>query len=189
MFAKVVSLLALFVALGGSAYAAVTITGRNVKNGSLTSADIRNRSLLSKDFKPGQLAAGPRGAQGAPGATGAKGPPGVAGRAATTAFAYVREPFPAANQPAAILYGRGVSAVADPDGNNDYTLTFARSLAGCVVEAMPGAGNPSDTNVFFPDAVAAIDLDPVHMNMASVKFEAGKPQVDVDTSFMVEAFC
>lgn len=186
MFAKVVSLLALFVALGGSAYAAVTISGRNVKNGSLTSADIKNRSLLSKDFKRGQLPAGPRGA---PGATGASGPRGAAGKAATTAFAYIREPFPAVNQRAAILYGRGVSAVTDPDGNNAYTLTFNRSLAGCVVQAMPGAGNPSDTNVVFTDAVAAIDLDPVHMNMASVKFEAGKPQADVDTSFMVEAFC
>jgi hypothetical protein len=73
-FANVVSVLALFVALGGSSYAAIKVTGKNVKdssltgkdikNSSLTTSDVKNRSLLSKDFKTGQLAAGPRGADG-----------------------------------------------------------------------------------------------------------------------------
>jgi len=48
--ALVVAMVALFVALGGSAYA-LTITGGNVKNGSLTGADIRNRSLTQTDLK------------------------------------------------------------------------------------------------------------------------------------------
>jgi hypothetical protein len=71
---------AVFVALGGSSYAALTVTGKDVKNSSLTgkdvknssltTSDIKNRSLLSKDFKSGQL---PKGAQGSPGAPGAPG--------------------------------------------------------------------------------------------------------------------
>ena len=75
-FANVVSVLALFVALGGSSYAAIKVTGKNVKdssltgkdikNSSLTSSDVKNRSLLSKDFKTGQLPAGPRGPGGGP---------------------------------------------------------------------------------------------------------------------------
>jgi hypothetical protein len=79
-FANVVSVLALFVALGGSSYAAIQVTGKNVKNSSLTgrdiknssltSSDVKNRSLLSKDFKRGQLPAGPRGADGANGTNG-----------------------------------------------------------------------------------------------------------------------
>ena len=79
-FANVVSVLALFVALGGSSYAAIKVTGKNVKNSSLTGADIRNssltssdvknRSLLARDFKTGQLPAGPRGADGANGTNG-----------------------------------------------------------------------------------------------------------------------
>ena len=88
-YANVVASLALFIALGGTSYAALTITSKNVKDGTLTgkdiknnsvsSADVRNGSLLSKDFKPGQLVAGAPGPQGSPGATGAKGDKGDPG--------------------------------------------------------------------------------------------------------------
>lgn len=85
--AMVVALLALFVAMGGTGYAAVTITGKNVKNGSLTgkdvknntlgSADVKNGNLLAKDFKAGQLPAGTQGPQGPQGPAGpANGPAG-----------------------------------------------------------------------------------------------------------------
>jgi hypothetical protein len=47
----VVAYLALFVALGGTAYAAATITGADVVNGSLTGADLRNSSVRSADVK------------------------------------------------------------------------------------------------------------------------------------------
>jgi hypothetical protein len=77
---------AVFIALGGSSYAALVVTGKNVKNSSLTgrdvknssltTLDVKNRSLLAADFKPGQL---PAGAQGARGETGLKGDPGVSG--------------------------------------------------------------------------------------------------------------
>jgi hypothetical protein len=50
-YANVVATLCLFIVLGGSGYAAVQITGRQVKNGSLTGADIKNKSLTSKDIK------------------------------------------------------------------------------------------------------------------------------------------
>lgn len=85
-YANVVASLALFVALGGTGYAAVTISGKNVKDGTLTgkdlknnsvaSADIKNGSLLSRDFKAGQL---PTGAPGAPGQPGQRGAPGDKG--------------------------------------------------------------------------------------------------------------
>ena len=85
-YANVVATLALFVALGGSSYATIQFTGRNVKDRSLTAKDIKknslttsevkNRSLLAQDFKAGQL---PSGAQGAPGPQGAKGDRGDPG--------------------------------------------------------------------------------------------------------------
>ncbi len=78
-YANVVATLALFVALGGSSYAAILITGKNVKDNSLTTKDIKDRSLLKKDFKAGQLPVGRRGATGAPGAQGAKGDTGAQG--------------------------------------------------------------------------------------------------------------
>jgi hypothetical protein len=81
-FANVVSMVALFVALGGSSYAAVTITGKQIKDSSITTKDIKDGSLLTRDFKPGQLprgVAGPQGPAGAAGRDGAIGPAGPAG--------------------------------------------------------------------------------------------------------------
>lgn len=49
--AMTVALLALFTALAGTSYAAVTITGKNVKNSSLTGKDVRNNSLTGSDVK------------------------------------------------------------------------------------------------------------------------------------------
>lgn len=47
--ALVVATIALFAALGGSAYA-LSITGASVVNGSLTGADVKNRSLTQADL-------------------------------------------------------------------------------------------------------------------------------------------
>jgi collagen triple helix repeat protein len=62
--------------VGGTSFAAVKITGKDVKNNSLTGKDVKDGSLASKDFKAGQL---PSGAPGASGAAGLSGAPGVAG--------------------------------------------------------------------------------------------------------------
>ncbi|MFL5846534.1 MAG: hypothetical protein ACJ762_17755 [Solirubrobacteraceae bacterium] len=75
----VISLLALAVALGGTAYAAVKITGRDVKNGSLTGADVKNRSLHAADLAADAKVAGPAGPAGATGNTGAAGAKGADG--------------------------------------------------------------------------------------------------------------
>ncbi len=65
-----VAFVALFVAGAGSATAARLITGKQIKNSSITSTDVRNGSLLRRDFRSGQL---PRGPQGLPGAAGRAG--------------------------------------------------------------------------------------------------------------------
>ncbi len=80
---NLVAYLALFVALGGTSYAAIILPANSVgpaqiRNDAVRSAKVKNRSLLAVDFRIGQLPAGARGAQGAPG-TGAKGDPGTAG--------------------------------------------------------------------------------------------------------------
>lgn len=77
-YANVVATLALFIALGGTSYAAITITGKNVRDGSLTGADIRRHSV-ALDRLIGRLAPGARGRTGAPGAQGAPGPKGDTG--------------------------------------------------------------------------------------------------------------
>jgi hypothetical protein len=93
-FANVLSVTALFVALGGSSYAAFKVTSRNVPKDALTGADIKkltgkdvtnnsltgadvkslgsgdvaNGTLLPEDFAPGQVPKGETGPPGPPGA-------------------------------------------------------------------------------------------------------------------------
>ncbi|HJS95656.1 MAG TPA: hypothetical protein VJ741_15440 [Solirubrobacteraceae bacterium] len=87
--AMVVAMIALFVSLGGSAFAALTlpkdsvgtmqlkpaaVTGAKLHNNAVTSSKVRDHSLLAKDFMPGQLPQGPPGPQGSTGpATGPAG--------------------------------------------------------------------------------------------------------------------
>ncbi len=98
-YSNVAATLALFVALGGTSFAAVSITGSDVRNGSLTGTDLKNESvtgkdidnssltgsdiksssltssdvkdgsLLAADFGSGQLPAGPQGPAGPAGGT------------------------------------------------------------------------------------------------------------------------
>jgi hypothetical protein len=88
-YANVMATIAVFVALGGSSYAALrvtgkqvadrSLTGRDVKTGSLTSRQIKDRSLRAKDFRAGQLPAGVQGPQGIAGPQGPDGPKGEKG--------------------------------------------------------------------------------------------------------------
>jgi Collagen triple helix repeat (20 copies) len=85
-FANVTSLMALFVALGGGAYAATvlepdTVGPKHLKRGAVTSAKVRNETLRMADMRPGVKAAlkGAPGATGLPGPTGPKGDPGAQG--------------------------------------------------------------------------------------------------------------
>jgi hypothetical protein len=94
-----VALCALFVALGGSSYAAVKLAKNSVKAKQIApnavgaseikaravrSGEVRDGSLLAQDFKAGQLPAGAKGDTGAKGDKGDKGDTGDAG----TAVAY-----------------------------------------------------------------------------------------------------
>ena len=87
-YANVIASIALFMAMGGTGYAALTlpkasvgakqlkpgsVTAKKVKSGAITSAKVKNRSLLGTDFKAGQLPAGPQGPSGPQGSTGAPG--------------------------------------------------------------------------------------------------------------------
>jgi hypothetical protein len=76
-----VAYLALFAALGGSAYAAVTVTGQNIKDGTVTGKDVKNRSLGKSKLSATALSSltGERGPAGPEGPQGQRGPAGPAG--------------------------------------------------------------------------------------------------------------
>lgn len=80
--AMVVAMIALFVSLGGSAFAALNlpkdsvgtrqlksgaVTGAKLHNNAVSSSKVKDHSLLATDFKAGQLPRGSQGPQGPPG--------------------------------------------------------------------------------------------------------------------------
>ena len=69
--------IALVLAMTGSAFATASITGGKVKDGTLTGRDIKNRSLTSADLSSGTV-------QGLRGASGPQGPQGPAGPSAVS---------------------------------------------------------------------------------------------------------
>jgi hypothetical protein len=86
---NLVAYAALFVALGGTSYAATelaagsvgsrelkrnAVTAAKIKPGAIRSAKVKDGSLLAKDFAAGQLPAGPRGPEGPKGDAGQPGP-------------------------------------------------------------------------------------------------------------------
>lgn len=89
-YSNVMASIAVFISVaGGTAYAATTlITGKQIKNESITGADVKNGSLGSGEFDATALAKlkgpqGDRGLTGSTGLTGASGPAGAAGPAGT----------------------------------------------------------------------------------------------------------
>lgn len=135
-----IALIALFVALGGTSYAAIRLPRNSVgwpeiRPNAITSSKIRDGSLSRRDFAPGQLqavrAATPDGAS--PAAQGAPGPPGpfpdgavpagktlrgyydissTAAAGATWASTSISFPFPLATAPAAHYIAEGESPPA-----------------------------------------------------------------------------
>ena|SRR5579862_5318050 len=99
--AMAVALLALFVALGGTSYATVSlvvprnsvgtaqlrndsVTRAKLAHGEITSVLIKKGSLMASDFAPGQIPAGPAGPTGPAGAKGDKGDKGDRGDTGAT---------------------------------------------------------------------------------------------------------
>src|SRR5436190_19882290 len=79
----VISILALFVALGGTGYAAIklpknSVGSKQIKKNAVTGAKVKDASLFANDFASGQIPKGPKGDTGTPGTPGAKGDKGDA---------------------------------------------------------------------------------------------------------------
>jgi hypothetical protein len=163
-YGNVMATLALFIALGGSSYAAIALTNnsvrsKHIKNGQVRNADlgtnavtapkVKNGSLRAQDFAPGQLPAGPQGLKGD------KGDPGTPGSATATS----------GNVPIAAGAGAGTTATLLSVGPITYTgnckdlgggtfrleIRIASSEAGAI--AASGSGHldltPTPTQFWF----------------------------------------
>ena len=156
-YANVMATVAVFIALGGSSYAAIKITGRNVPDGTLTGKDLKNTSvksadvsgLTSRDFRAGQLPAGPQGPKGDAGAAGPAGPSGPQGPAGERGLPGERGEAGPLVQPEA---WREVGAAGQPAffGNAEE-----RAATGC---AWRNFGPPHNTAGFYKDPWGIVRL-------------------------------
>jgi hypothetical protein len=94
-YGNVIATIALFVALGGSSYAAITLprnsVGANqIRTGGVRSAEVRDRALGARDLSLSarRFLRSQRGAQGPQGPRGEQGPPGPPGSGANVALVY-----------------------------------------------------------------------------------------------------
>jgi hypothetical protein len=158
---------ALFVALGGTSYAAATlpaksvgapqlrtsaVTSTKIKANAVTSSKVRDGSLLVKDFKAGQLTGAGAGAPGPKGDTGAKGDAGAKGE--TGARGEKGDTGPAGPLLDALPSGRSTTGrwavsghkTAGGDYLSEGALSFPLPLAAApvveVITTTPTAGCP-----------------------------------------------
>ena len=137
-----VAYLALFAALGGSAYAAVTVTGKNIKDGTITGRDVKNRSLGTSKLTATAVSSlvgrqgpagpqGPKGDTGLKGDTGATGPQGPAGPAGPSGISGLEY---SVNSP-------GIPVASDSAGGG-----YVRCPAG--KKALGGGASVDNANVY-----------------------------------------
>jgi hypothetical protein len=126
---NVIAYLALFLALGGTAYAVSlpsnsvgtkqlknnAVTKKKIKRNAVTTQKVRDATLLKKDFAPGVLTTGP---------TGPTGPAGTD----TTLWAVVRAGF--GTTPAVLVRGKGAVSVTRTS-QGIHEVKFDRDVSGC----------------------------------------------------------
>jgi hypothetical protein len=145
-YANVTATLALFIALGGTTYAAATlprnsvgnaqlrpnsVTPSKIRSGSVGSSELHDRSVALRDISTSARNS-LRGAQGVQGTAGPAGPagPGVGDRAAVTLGG---------------VKVAGNARGASHTTGNEYTVEFTHDVSGCIYSATLAAVNNGTT--------------------------------------------
>jgi hypothetical protein len=162
--AVLIAALALFVALGGSSYAALqlpkaSVGTKQLKKNAVTSPKVKRGSLLLSDFKSSQRAR-LRGPQGLAGPQGPQGIQGPAGPPATKLWAKVDSTTPS------IVRGSGTTGALEGPAviglTGVYRIFFNQDVSGCLSLAsisiddggQPPAGQiGTNSSAAFPNAI------------------------------------
>lgn len=137
--AMIVAMLALFVALTGTAVAttsALLITGKQIKDGSITGLDIKNKSLGVAD-----LASKARGARGARGLAGPPGPAGAAGAAGAQGLQGPQGPgarwAAVASDASIVRQSGGITAAVAEEMPGIYIVDFGADISRQLILVSP----------------------------------------------------
>jgi len=128
-YANVTATLALFIALGGTSYAALalprnSVGSKQIRTNAVGSSEVRNRSLKTADLSVTTRRA----------LRGAKGDIGPAGPAGAPAVRY----FAAISAPGQRIRGNATTASHTSAGSGVYNVGFGANLSACVYTATVG---------------------------------------------------
>jgi hypothetical protein len=152
----VVALLALFVAMGGVGYAAFklpknSVGTKQIKDGAVTAKKVRLGSLVVRDFRAGQLPAGPQGLKGDKGDKGDKGIQGDRGPSDAFHQGGLGTPFDLA----------AGDYVVNGEATDDNSANMAASSFNCAINrygtGASGSGQASYGNAP-PNGLATVPL-------------------------------
>ncbi|HYI98783.1 MAG TPA: hypothetical protein VEX36_03765 [Thermoleophilaceae bacterium] len=166
--AMVVALIALFVALGSGAYAAIVVTGKNVRNGSLTGVDFKQRSLHGSKLRADSIGGGSI-------KESTLGPVTALSHAAVV------------NAGGQLVRGRGVLSTART-AQGRYQVIFDRDVRGCVYVASvgdPTAAGPGTGTA----SVASLATNINGVDVRTVSYNAGGNPVNENRPFHLLVSC
>jgi len=175
-----IGLVALFIALSGTAYAATlprnSVGRAQLKKNAVTSAKVKASSLLASDFRPGQLPSGPAGPAGATGPRGPEGPRGEAGPRGDTGTVDTSNFYDKAQSDARYLATTGKAADADKLDGLESTAFLAQ--AGALTARINGpAVDPTNNGIAVSSYGPVSGLSAASGNLSSV--ETRSPATDL----------
>ncbi len=166
-----VALVALFIALGGTGYAAIKINGKNIKNGTVSGKKLKNRTLGTAKLTTAARRS-LRGATGATGLPGPKGDQGVPGPVDPSQF------VPAAGL-STVVIGPQALTIEESAGELAFTSVASNSVG---VRSVTATG--TDFVSLHPQLPATLAGRPVRVRAVTLCVDADSPTADVDHVFI-----
>jgi hypothetical protein len=169
--AMIVALVALFMAMGGSAYALV-ITGKSIRNGSITGKDVKNRTLTGSKGKADSWGGGSI-------------KESTLSTVPSSVIAFGSARYAVVNAGGQAVRSRSITSAART-GPGRYQVIFTSDVRNCAYFATPGdptaAGPPQNRDV----SVASLASN---INGVAVRTENSLNGNAVNTPFHLVVFC